>query len=246
MSVIFIGKSRLKYDDPHHCHDAWEIIASVSGEGFVDFDDRRLPFNEMTVLCIPPGVKHSKHATEGCIDLWMLFSDFPADKGRAMIISDDENRNILNVMNIMFSMFHSENPSKQAIVNSLLESITEMIISRTDKHPPDRRIENIKNEIMQNFHNPDFSLTKCLEAYGYCADHMRRIFTDAVGTSPVEYLTDTRIKAAKQLLENSDISDNTISKICELSGYSDIGYFSKVFKKKTGLTPSEYRKRNGG
>ena len=75
---------------------------------------------------------------------------------------------------------------------------------------------------------------------------MRRIFTDAVGTSPVEYLTDTRIKAAKQLLENSDISDNTISKICELSGYSDIGYFSKVFKKKTGLTPREYRKHNGG
>ena len=150
----------------------------------------------------------------------MLFSDFPADKGRAMIISDDENRNILNVMNIMFSMFHSENPSKQVIVNSLLESMKEMIISRTDKHPPDRRIENIKNEIMQNFHNPDFSLTKCLEAYGYCADHMRRIFTDAVGASPVEYLTDTRIKAAKQLLENSDISVDVNNKPLEINKFT--------------------------
>jgi AraC-like DNA-binding protein len=246
MNVIFIGKSHLKYDDTHHCHDTWEIIASLSGEGYVDFDDERIPFNETTVLCIPPGVNHSKHAPEGCRDLWMWFSDFPADDDRALVVSDDEDRNILNIGNIIYSMFYSESNSKQEIVDSLFESMKEMIIARSDKHQPNRRIEKVKSEMLQNFHNPDFSLTECLESHGYCADHMRRIFIDSVGISPVEYLTEIRIKAAKQLLENPSISSNTISKICELSGYNDIGYFSKIFKKKTGLSPSEYRKMHRG
>ena len=242
MSLIFIGRSHLEYEDLHHNHDTWEMIAFFSGEGYVDLGDQRIPFNETTVLCIPPGMKHSKHAPEGCHDIWMWFSDFPASGDRAIIISDDEDRNILNLGNMIYSIFHSESTSKEEIVGSLFESMKEMIIARSDKHQPDRRIEKIKSDILQNFHSADFSLTACLEAHGYCADHMRRIFTDAVGMSPVEYLTEVRIKAAKQLLENPSTSSNTISNICELSGYNDIGYFSKIFKKKTGISPSEYRK----
>ena len=243
MKVIFIGRSLSEYEDPHHSHDMWEILAFISGEGYVDLEDQRIPFNETTVFCIPPGVKHSKHAPDGCKIIWMWFSDFPADSDQAIVISDDEDRNILNIGNIIYSMFHSESASKHEIVDSLFESMKEMIIARSDKHQPDRRIEKVKSEILQNFHNPDFSLTDCLSAQGYCADHMRRIFTDAVGISPVEYLTEVRIKTAKQLLENPSISSNSISNICELSGYNDIGYFSKIFKKKTGLSPSEYRKK---
>lgn len=242
MSLIFIGKSHLEYEDPHHSHDTWEIVTSLCGEGYFDIEDQRFPFSETTVLCIPPGAKHSKHSPEGCRVLWMWFTDFPANGDSVIAISDDENQNILNIGNIIYSVFYSESTSKKEIVASLFESMKEMIISRTDKHQPDRRIEKVKSEILQNFRNPDFSLTECLKTHGYCADHMRRIFTEAVGISPVEYLTELRIKTAKQLLENPSISSNTISNICELSGYNDIGYFSKIFKKKTGLSPSEYRK----
>ena len=241
MKMIYIGKSPKKQSDPHHCHKTWEIIISLSGEGYVDFDDGRVPFNETTVLCVPPGVNHSKHSDEGFCDVWIWVSDFPLDVDRVTVISDGEDKNILNVGKILYSLFHSETQSKSEIIDSLLESMKKMIISRLDKRQTDRRVERVRSEILQNFHNPEFSLTECLRRHGYCGDHMRRIFKDTVGMTPVEYLTSLRINTAKQLLGNKNVSNNTVSEICDLSGYNDVGYFSRIFKKCTGRSPSEYR-----
>ncbi len=54
-----------------------------------------------------------------------------------------------------------------------------------------------------------------------------------------QYLTDVRINKACKLLKCNGI---TVSEACEMVGYKDYFYFNKVFKKKTGYTPSEYRK----
>ena len=55
--------------------------------------------------------------------------------------------------------------------------------------------------------------------------------------SPQKYLTNVRIKKAKTLLR----SDNKISIISEAVGYPDQLYFSRVFHKATGMSPTEYR-----
>ena len=52
------------------------------------------------------------------------------------------------------------------------------------------------------------------------------------------YVTDCRMKQAKQWLE---ITDKTMYDIARLLGYQDEVYFSKLFKKETGLTPTAYR-----
>ena len=54
-----------------------------------------------------------------------------------------------------------------------------------------------------------------------------------------QYLTDVRIKKAKELLKRSAMP---VSAICQQVGYGDYFYFNKLFKRKTGLTPNEYRK----
>ena len=65
-----------------------------------------------------------------------------------------------------------------------------------------------------------------------------RTFKKIMGTSPNKYIENIRISSAKNLLH---ITDLNISQIADLVGYKDSFYFSKVFKKNTGKTPTQFR-----
>ena len=67
-----------------------------------------------------------------------------------------------------------------------------------------------------------------------------QIFNEAFGMSISRYIMLKRIEKAKSLLENEDLP---IEEIAEITGFSSGNYFSKVFKKETGLSPSVYKKR---
>lgn len=68
------------------------------------------------------------------------------------------------------------------------------------------------------------------------------IFKSALGKSPIDYLIDMRIKHSQRLLFTSHLS---IKEVAAQSGYSDQLTFSKVFKARVGMPPTEYRRRYG-
>jgi transcriptional regulator GlxA family with amidase domain len=69
---------------------------------------------------------------------------------------------------------------------------------------------------------------------------LNRRFKDAVGLAPLAYLQNLRIEVAKQLLETRPIGLEAVS---QRVGYGDISTFRQLFKRKTGLSPSEYQMR---
>ena len=66
------------------------------------------------------------------------------------------------------------------------------------------------------------------------------VFKKETGRSIIDFLIEERISESKKLLAEDSIPLATIS---ELVGFDDYNYFSRVFKKRAGCTPSEYRKR---
>lgn len=68
--------------------------------------------------------------------------------------------------------------------------------------------------------------------------HLKRLFKAQTGITIMTYLTETRLEAAKQLIRDGKYN---FTQIAEKVGY-DLFYFSEVFKKKTGMSPSEYAK----
>ena len=72
-------------------------------------------------------------------------------------------------------------------------------------------------------------------------DYMNRIFKQITGTTIFRYLTSVRINHAEMLLQNATL---TVTEIGEQSGFPDEYYFSRVFKKKTGVSPTEYIKNS--
>ncbi|MCY1251201.1 HTH-type transcriptional activator Btr [compost metagenome] len=69
-----------------------------------------------------------------------------------------------------------------------------------------------------------------------------RLFKKQTGVSFVEYLTQLRMEKAKELLLRPD---EKVYEIALAVGYQDSRYFSQIFRKYTGDTPSEYRSRFG-
>ena len=75
-------------------------------------------------------------------------------------------------------------------------------------------------------------------SYGYFS----RCFHDITGISFTDYCTQARIEKAKEYLLHTT---NSIQQIASDTGYNDEKYFSRIFKKQTGFTPSDYRKKMG-
>jgi YesN/AraC family two-component response regulator len=68
------------------------------------------------------------------------------------------------------------------------------------------------------------------------------MFLKETGLSPTEYMNNLRIEKAKKLLTDNS-QESSISDIAEQCGIKDPFYFSRIFKKFTGDTPSEYRRK---
>ena len=125
-------------------------------------------------------------------------------------------------------------------MDSLFLSILEQIERQTIEMHSDSiefRIQNSVGLIHENIATPSFSIEKLAAEAGYCVSYFRRVFHAEMGASPKEYMIALRIRHATALLESGYYS---VEQVAELSGFDSAKYFSTVFKRNTGRTPSSY------
>jgi AraC-like DNA-binding protein len=96
----------------------------------------------------------------------------------------------------------------------------------------------IKKYINQNFASK-VTLESLRNRFFYSKTTIMNTFKDSYGMSINQYLQETRLNHALQLLEHVDYSIHSVSEQC---GFLDQNYFSKVFSKKFGVTPSDYQR----
>ncbi|MBF0120494.1 MAG: helix-turn-helix domain-containing protein [Desulfobacterales bacterium] len=95
-------------------------------------------------------------------------------------------------------------------------------------------------KIMEEHFKDDISIDNIAENVGISSRHFKRRFKNATSETPINYLQKLRIEKAKQNLENSTIS---INEVIWQVGYEDVNSFRKLFRKHTGMSPKEYRKK---
>ncbi|MBE6642045.1 MAG: helix-turn-helix domain-containing protein [Ruminococcaceae bacterium] len=108
-------------------------------------------------------------------------------------------------------------------------------ISKRDRQLLEPTVEYIDNHLMDQ----EFSLENLSEISGVSDVYLRRVFKRKYGLSPAGYVTKERIRLACMML--ADGNGKSISEIASEVGYKDSLYFSRVFKKSMGVSPTEYR-----
>lgn len=99
-------------------------------------------------------------------------------------------------------------------------------------------IEQVKQYIEENYAEEELSLNEVASQVNFSPNHLSTIFSQETGQSFIKYLTDYRMNIAKELLR---CTSKRSSVICLEVGYKDPHYFSYLFKKTQGITPTQYR-----
>lgn len=95
--------------------------------------------------------------------------------------------------------------------------------------------------IESNYQNPKLSNAELAEQCNISEVYFRKIFTETYKTTPKQFIVEIRINKAKQLLSDGFLNIGAVAEKC---GFSNQYHFCRLFKEKTGLTPTEYIKRN--
>lgn len=103
---------------------------------------------------------------------------------------------------------------------------------------PAQIAELIKDYITEHY-NEDINLNTIAHNLNYSSSYLTKIFCQYCDISPSKYLINLRIQKAQQLLSHH--TDFSVRQVGETVGYPEQGYFSRIFKKQTGLSPIEYR-----
>lgn len=103
--------------------------------------------------------------------------------------------------------------------------------------PPDELFRKLKKYIDDNYNNPELSLSVIGADISYHPKYLSGLFKRRMGIGIAEYLNTVRVQNACTLMDQGLVC---VSEIAALSGYRDALYFSKVFRKKLGLSPKSY------
>lgn len=99
-------------------------------------------------------------------------------------------------------------------------------------------VGDVKKYIDDNYAQEDLSLNSVASYVNFSPNHLSMVFSQQTGSTFIKYLTDYRMNKAKELLK---CTNKRSSEISILVGYKDPHYFSYLFKKTQGMTPTQFR-----
>lgn len=243
-----------------HHQPTWELSYIIRGCGKRIVGDTEDAFNAGELVLVVPGMPHQWIFNQKGADKHGRIENvtvcFPADLLRRLAAVIPEYSDItdwLENLHVSIKLEHSEAIGKQMQqmeslpadqrITSLLNILSEIRHSSDVKEAgsvaaTQDRTEKVKTWLRCNYQR-EVRLEQLAEYVGMNKSSMCTYFKQQTGETIFGYLTALRIKAARHLLENDNIS---ISTCCYKCGFNDVPHFSRVFKRVTGLSPMQYKK----
>ena len=256
--------TKSKYDsDWHstlHTHPFTELFYVVDGKGEFNIQGQRFPVKPNDFVIINPQVEHTELSSpDEPLEYIVLginglsFSNLtPVSEGGhpfSFFNLRDEQKDILRYLNAMVQEATSQSMSYELVCHNLLEILLikilrhqhfDLEVGKQSKATKD--ISFIKH-YLETYYHESIQLEDLASMTHLSRFYISHSFKKEIGMSPMEYLIDIRIKESKILLRTTNSS---ISQVADIVGFTTPTYFSKQFRKSTGISPTDYREQFQG
>ena len=236
--IIYVGKHALTTAVSRHMHNSWELIYCTGGEGELFFDDRILRYSAGDIAVIPPLHPHSNGSSEGFTNIHINLTDSSLTATEPFIALGDPNGFLLDAFRAAFYYYSGSSPN-YAVLPIYGQLITALLVASQPAHHRMEIVQEIENRILQSYPDSGFDLNAYLHSLPFNAEYLKKLFKKETGMTPLQYLTDKRLENAANILSTYAGKGN-ISETAHLCGFSDPLYFSRLFKKKFGVSPRNY------
>lgn len=102
------------------------------------------------------------------------------------------------------------------------------------------RLRAVKRDILANIASPDLSIDAVAARNGITPRYLRMLFQDE-DTSFTAFVLEQRLERARRMIRDAHGAERMISAVAFASGFSDLSYFNRVFRRRFGMTPSDLR-----
>ncbi|QGQ98171.1 AraC family transcriptional regulator [Paenibacillus psychroresistens] len=224
-----------------HKHECFELVYYTTGKGTMNLNGELLRYSPHSVTLTRPNYMHDERHEEATevIFFGFLYDDFPVHLTNAVIL-DTPEKEILALMLCMKEEILGQKQHYTTRVNLLLNEIILLIGRQSHAPASDNLPEKLfyaRRFIDENY-TQSIQLHTLAEISGYSNDHFRHLFKKQTGLSPLNYILNKRIDAAKRSLLNSTASVSEIGMDC---GFSTTSQFIEMFKRICLKTPLQFR-----
>ena len=216
------------------------LSCRTDGETLFRKDGTELTVRKGDILYIPANISYSQVSNGEQLVAIHFCAENCSDTEIEVIKSAELPGSAETFVNI-FRKWDGENAAARyaatAMIYKLISKISEYRTEKTSS-----RIAGGIEYIKQNYKNCDLTVGDAAKAACVSEVFFRRLMNRDYGTSPVKYINNLRISSAKELL---DCGYYSVAEVAEMCGFSELKYFSYVFRQITGMTATQYRKRSG-
>lgn len=222
----------------------YHLILVESGVCEVVYDGRTYALKKGEAVLYPPNMPHYYKTVEAGDTLWCHFTgtaieEVLSEYGISGGIKDKRgSHEFFESFSTMIRRYHQ--PKLKPLANAaLLETLYYFSDNLKDGEKASAKtlISGVISFMHQNY-SKAITVEALAKNYGYSAGRFSHIFSQVTGTSPMRYLNEIRLRAAAELLATTSYPISEIASVC---GFAAPLYFSRCFKKKYEVSPSEYR-----
>ena len=256
----------LTQDNLLHTHDFHEMEIILSGSAVNSINGKSFPIGPGDVFIVGKGATHEISQVDQ-LELYNLgfrsqamrsigddllklpgfralfLMDQPSDPTcHRLTLDSAQLKTVKRLLDEMYEEYCRNLPGCQTVLLSEFARLS-VLLSRNYSHGiPEKRIwqmASVLAKMEQDYAEP-LSIADLADSVYLSERHFRRQFEDIYQQSPKAYLQNIRLNAAMQLLRQQELSITDIALAC---GFSDCNHFSRVFRQRFGISPTEYRKR---
>ncbi len=160
-----------------------------------------------------------------------------------------QNENEVNILlERLVSTFAGEHKAKDILIDLMIDELIIRLLQTKAKYIifnsynnllSDSRIANVVKYIKEHLTEKNISVDSLAEIACLSTSHFFKQFKNTLGISPVDYINSERVNFAKKLLAENN---RQISDVAYMSGFNNVSYFNRIFKKYEQMSPSSYAK----